>query len=27
MDGELHRGIGTNDLQEIVEKELNPAED
>jgi len=27
MDGELHRGIATNDLQEIVEKELNPAED
>jgi diadenylate cyclase len=24
MDGELHRGIATNDLQEIVEKELKP---
>jgi diadenylate cyclase len=24
MDGELHRGITTNDLQEIVEKELKP---
>ena len=27
MDGELHKGLAPEDIQEILERELNPKED